>query len=278
MNFENQILNLTETEFDLNNHSVSDSKSSLISSKTKMIKLLVLLFVLPASILFAQKPEIKTDLIYKVNLPAKKSDKTPVMIMLHGYGSNEADLFDISKSLDERFITFSLRGPFAIPVEGYSWFSLDFLPQKQFKYNYKELKESKSKIFSFISNACKAYKLDSTQIFIMGYSQGAIMSYDLAFSKPEKIKGVIALSGYILPESKQLKTDAGKLMNVNFFIGHGDMDQVVDYKAAEEANKYLTEKKLKVEFKTYQMPHAINGKELNDIKAWLKKNLKEEKK
>src|SRR4051812_2258150 len=81
---------------------------------------------------------INTTLTYSVNLPAKQSAKIPVLIMLHGYGSNESDLFEIARALDGRFITFSLRAPNTTPSGGFCWYALDFLPNQEFKYNYKE--------------------------------------------------------------------------------------------------------------------------------------------
>lgn len=238
------------------------------------LNLIALLF---CSIIFGQK--INTTLEYKVNLPLKKTAKVPVVIMLHGYGSNEADLFDISKSFDERVITFSLRGPYADgSKQGYSWFELNKNEQKEFQINYKETAESRNKILSFISNACKAYSLDSTQVFVMGFSQGAIMCYDLAFSHPGKIKGVLPLSGFILPQTKDLKPKTENLMKTGFFIAHGTQDNVIDFKKGEEAATLLSAKKIPVTFKSYSMPHSICGKELNDIKSWMDSQITKEKK
>ncbi len=225
---------------------------------------------------FGQK--INTTLEYTVNLPLKKAAKIPVVIMLHGYGSNEADLFSIAKSFDERMITFSLRGPYPdASKQGYSWFELNRDEQKQFKINYKETIESRNKIFSFISNACKVYGLDSTQVFVMGFSQGAIMCYDLAFAKPGKLKGVLPLSGLLLQETKELKPKDESLMKTSFFIGHGTQDNVIEFKKGQEVSDLLTAKKIPLTFKSYHMPHSICGDELNDIKTWLDFRIEKEK-
>ncbi len=237
----------------------------------KKISLLAVVCVLFLMKSYSQT--INTDLVYKVNDALKKTDKpSPVLIMLHGYGSNEEDLFDIAKGLDQRFVTFSLRGPIATKNAGFCWYSLDFLPDQQFKYDYKQAKESRSKILSFISNACKEYRLDSSNVFVMGFSQGSIMAYDLAISSPKKIKGVIALSGRLMDETKILKTDWLQVAKVNFFIAHGTSDKVIKVEEAEKANAFLKLKKVKeVSYFTYEIPHSINGKELNNIKAWLVK-------
>ncbi len=230
--------------------------------------LLLALFVL--NFTYAQK--IATDLEYLVHEPAKKTDKAPVIIMLHGYGSNEADLFELSKSIGEKFYVFSLRAPFKGKDVGYAWYDLNFLPNKQLSYNYEQLGEGKAKILSFISNACKTFKADSTKVILMGFSQGAIAAYDIALTNPKKIKGVIALSGRMLEESKQGMSDQKEAQKTKLFIGHGYSDNIIDIKEAEKANEFLSSKGFKeVTFKKYEMPHSISGTELNDIKTWLKK-------
>jgi phospholipase/carboxylesterase len=215
---------------------------------------------------------VNTTLTYSVNAAAKASAKVPVLIMLHGYGSNESDLFEIARGLDGRFVTFSLRAPYTTKDGGFCWYPLEFLPDQQFKYDYNAAAESRAKILSFISHACKAYKLDSTQVFIMGFSQGAIMAYDLAIKAPTKIKGIIALSGRLMEESQQQKTDWLQVDKVKIFIAHGNSDNVIKIAEAEKANAFFKEKNIKdLTYKNYEMPHSINGKELNDLKAWLVK-------
>lgn len=236
-----------------------------------MKKFLVLFFVALYFLGFAQT--INSTLVYKVNEASKKTDKpAPLLIMLHGYGSNEEDLFDIAKALDPRFVVISLRGPEALKDGGFGWFVLDRVGDKPFTYDYNKAKESRLKILSFISNACKTLKLDSNNVFIMGFSQGAMMGYDLALAAPKKIKGVLVLSGKLMKESKDQKTDWTKAAKTKYFIAHGNSDNVIKISEADSAVKFLKSKKISsVTFNNYEMPHSINGKELNDIKSWLKK-------
>lgn len=232
-----------------------------------------LFFILISSSVFGQTAKINTDLTYLVHESKAKSNP-PVIIMLHGYGSNEADLFDLSNGLDERFLTISVRAPFKGKEIGYAWYDLEFLPNKQVSCNYNQLKESRAKLLSFISNACKTYKADSTKVFLMGFSQGAIMAYDLALTNPKKINGIMALSGRLLEETKKNKLDDNAITKVKYFIAHGYSDNVIDIKEADKANEFLKSKNIKeVSYKNYEMPHSITGNELNDIKKWLKKQI-----
>lgn len=220
---------------------------------------------------FAQK--VNTDLTYLVN-PSKAKSNPPVLILLHGYGSSEGDLIEVSKTLDERFLTFSLRAPFKGSEVGYSWYELTRTRTNEITSNYTELKESKAKILSFISNACKAYKADSTKVFLLGFSQGAIMAYDMALTNPKKIAGILALSGKMLEDSKTAMAETTSVAKIKFFIAHGNSDNVISIKEAEKASEFLKTKNIKeVTYKNYEMPHSISGAELNDIKTWLKKQI-----
>ncbi len=235
----------------------------------KFIKLFFLICI--CSFAFSQK--VNTDLTYSVN-PSKAKSDPPVLILLHGYGSSEGDLIEIAKTLDERFLTFSLRAPFKGSEVGYSWYELTRTRTNELTSNYTELKESKAKILSFISNACKTYKADSTKVFLMGFSQGAIMAYDIALTSPTKIAGILALSGKMLEETKKAMTQATSVAKIKFFIAHGNSDNMIPIKEAEKANEFLKTNTIKeVTYKTYEMPHSISGAELNDIKAWLKKQI-----
>lgn len=239
----------------------------------------MLICLLFAGFINAGAQTVKTSLTYVVNEPAKRNAKTPVLIMLHGYGSNEADLFDISKALDARLITFSLRAPVALGEGSYCWYNISRVEGKPFIYDYKEVKASTEKILSFISNACRAYKVDSTQVFLMGFSQGAILSYELAALAPKKIKGVMALSGRMMEETKALKTNWADLVKVKYFIAHGNSDNTIKQEESDKVYEYLKEKNVSdLTYKRYEMPHSICGAELNDIKAWLVKAITPEKK
>ncbi len=237
-----------------------------------MKQILVGVFIL--YVLYYKAQVVNTTLTYSVNFPATKTAKPPVLIMLHGYGSNEADLFNLAKQLDSRFITFSLRAPRTTKNGGFCWYELTFLNNGQFNYNYNEAMDSRTKILSFISNACKTFQVDSTQVYLIGFSQGAIMAYDIAITSPKKIKGVLALSGRMMAETKEQKTDWLQVAKVNFFIAHGDFNSVIKIDEAKKASNFLMQKNVtKVEYKNYPIQHSINDKELMDIKNWLVKTM-----
>jgi phospholipase/carboxylesterase len=236
------------------------------------MKRLVILCFLGISLL-THAQQVQTALVYSVN-PSNGVDKRPpLLILLHGYGSNESDLFDLAKAFDPRFITIALRGPNAIGGGGFNWYELRG-ETGQRKYTYSEAVKSRKLILDFISQACRAFQADSNRVFIMGFSQGAIMCYELALAAPGKIFGIVPMSGRLMDESRALKTDWNKLAELRVFIAHGTSDNVIPIDESQKADAFFKEHKLKhLSFQKYEMMHTISGAELNDLKRWFSKAL-----
>src|SRR5947208_2896743 len=108
----------------------------------------VLLYLLFSIHAVAQK--INTAFTYTVRTPVHATARPPVIILLHGYGSDESDLFSFAPLLNPNCIVFSLRAPNEVQGSGYCWFPLGFLPRQQFSYNYAEIVASRKNILSFI--------------------------------------------------------------------------------------------------------------------------------
>ena len=198
----------------------------------------------------------------------------PLVIFLHGFGSNEEDLFGLKDALPSTWTYLSARAPMPVDARGYRWFA-----KKPGDGDYDgetaDLQRSAKLIEDFVTQATTKYRTRSDRVFLVGFSQGAIMSYEVGLRKPALVRGIAALSGSVLPVLKaELKADAA-LDKLAIFIGHGTLDQALPYAAATRANEVLQAVGLKPEFHGYMgMPHTISEAEVQDLKAWLEKSLK----
>ena len=193
---------------------------------------------------------------------------------MHGYGSNEEDLFDLALTLDKRFKVFSLRAPIAMDNGGFAWYPLQRDIQKGISYDYKQARESVRLVKAWISKTCKAQQLDSNRVYLMGFSQGSMMAYDLALSYPGRIKGLLALSGKLMPESRKQLKPGTTLSALSVFIGHGSQDNLIPESEANSAFQFFKQAgTLDLEQKSYPILHSINGKEVEDIRAFLLRQL-----
>lgn len=235
-----------------------------------MLKFLALLTLLVSATVHAQTP-LLTDLPLKYLEQANpESRNQPLVIFLHGYGSNEQDLFGIKDELPAQYTFLSVRAPIVMEEGSYQWFR----KKGEGAYNGEtdDLKTSGQVLLDFVALATKKYHTEANKVFLVGFSQGAIMSYEVGLRHPEALGGIAALSGRILPVLKsELKADE-KRQSLAIFIGHGTADKRLPYTDGTDADRALQSLSLKPEFHAYQgVGHTISAAEIQDLNAWLQR-------
>ena len=235
-----------------------------------MLKFLALLTLLVSATVHAQSP-LQTDLPLKY-LEQTNADtpNQPLVIFLHGYGSNEQDLFGIKDDLPASYTYLSVRAPITMEEGSYQWFR----KKGEGAYNGEtdDLKTSGQVLLDFIAQAAKKYHTEPDKVVLVGFSQGAIMSYEVALRHPEALGGIAALSGRILPVLKSALKPDEKRQSLAIFIGHGKQDNRLPYKDGTDANSLLQSISLTPEFHGYEgLGHSISAAEIEDLNAWLQR-------
>ena len=207
-------------------------------------------------------------LTHKIKQSTSKNSTSPTMILLHGMGSNEDDLFSFEKMIEDRFNVISVRAPYTVAPGKYRWYQGSYSGPKPI-IRHDQVEESLKKLTQFIDEAVKEYALDPNQIYIGGFSQGAIMSKAVGMTAPDKIAGLAAFSGRIIPELKEKMADKAAIQKLDIFISHGTKDQVLKFDGAKDANKLFEEIGANVTFKSYETAHTISRENLKDFLKWL---------
>src|SRR5687767_7263740 len=114
------------------------------------------------------------SLTHLVRAPARPHPMPPLLLLLHGVGSNEHDLFSLAPQLDDRVLILSVRAPNVRTVGSYAWFNVTFAPQGSV-IDPQQAERSRLALIQFIGEATQAYGVDPRQVYLMGFSQGAIM-------------------------------------------------------------------------------------------------------
>ncbi len=190
------------------------------------------------------------------------------MIFLHGYGGNEADLFGIKDGLPASYAYLSVRAPQALEEGSYQWFHRK--GEGAYDGDVDDLKRSAALIVDFVAKAASKYHTTADKVFLVGFSQGAIMSYEVALREPSAVRGIAALSGRLLPVLRaQLKADK-TLGSLAIFIGHGNDDQRLPFSDGSDAQSLLRKLGLAPQFHAYPgLGHSISEGEISDLNAWL---------
>ena len=212
---------------------------------------------------------MKLALEYLIREPKVKADKNPLILLLHGYGSNEQDLFSFASELPEEYYVISARAPYDLQYGSYAWYAINFDADENKFSDHNQAMQSRDIIANFIDELLKNYPIDSKQVALLGFSQGTILSYAVALSYPEKVQRVVALSGYLNEEIITENYKKNDFSTLQIFVSHGSVDQVIPISWARKAPGILDSLHIPNVFKEYQVGHGVAPQNFADLKNWL---------
>jgi phospholipase/carboxylesterase len=212
------------------------------------------------------------SLEYLIREPKIKQDKNPLLLLLHGYGSNEADLFSFASELPDEYYIISARAPYDLQYGSYAWYAINFDADQNKFSDHEQAKISRDVIAQFIDELIETYPIDTNNITLLGFSQGSILSYAVALSHPEKIKRVIALSGYVSEPILEENYRNNDFSNLSIFASHGTVDQVIPVEWARKTKPFLDNLGIRSIYKEYPVGHGVAPQNFYDFKNWLIEN------
>lgn len=211
------------------------------------------------------------DLKYLIREPENISPNTTLLILLHGYGSNEEDLFSFVPTLPKDWLVVSFRAPLDLEYRGYSWFDLDLMNTEN-PMNVSQAEDAERGILESILDISNRYGLKENQTYITGFSQGGILSYALALNNPQLFSKVAILSSYLEEKLLQNSSKDKKLLEkLRFFISHGSDDAVIPLDWGRKAADYLYHKGCFFSFREYMSGHGVNQKNYMDLMDFFNK-------
>ncbi|WP_396168872.1 alpha/beta hydrolase [Flavobacterium sp.] len=201
--------------------------------------------------------------------PKIKLDKNPLLLLLHGYGSNEEDLFSFASELPEEYYVVSVRAPYELGYGSYAWYAINFDADENKFSDVPQAQQSRDLIANFIDELIANNPIDATNVTLIGFSQGTILSYAISLSYPEKIQRVVAMSGYLNTEMAIPNFENKDFSRLKIFASHGTVDQVVPVDWARKAAPALTKLRIEVVYKEYPIGHGVAPQNFYDFKNWL---------
>lgn len=218
----------------------------------------------------------KLSLTHLVREPASRdaSVPPPLLLLLHGIGSNEADLFGLAPYLDARFQVVSARAPLVMGPGSYGWFNIELTSQGMVA-DIEQAKESLRMLPGFIDELIETYHLDEQCVYLMGFSQGAMMTLAHAINHPGKIGGAVVMSGRYPSHVLEEEPDKAALQAKPFLVTHGIYDPVLPIEEGRQVRKNLEALPVKLTYREYPMGHEVSMESLRDVSAWLKRSLDE---
>jgi phospholipase/carboxylesterase len=206
---------------------------------------------------------------YNARAPLVDIEHPGLLILLHGVGSNEADMFGLANSLPDDMLIISARAPFTLGPNRYAWFEVEFASGTSI-INAEPAEKSRTVLNLFVSQLTARYQVNKNRIYIGGFSQGGIMAYSVGLTFPKKFAGVFSLGGRLLKKIRPLIKSSPEIRNLKVLIAHGTDDQVLSVNYAQGALDYLQELEVHPEYHKYTMPHSIEQEEFDDLNKWIR--------
>lgn len=194
----------------------------------------------------------------------------PLLVFLHGRGSNEEQILRLAPRLSRRnYLCIAPRGPHAMSARrdgriGYSWGPDDQDDPLVEEYLFRAIEQTR-----------RQYHVHSERIYLVGFREGAVLAYRLGLLYPERFAGVISLNGAMparggpllrLPEARQLRV----------FIGHGIANSVVPLSLAKRDHRLFYAAGMTARFRTFPTNHKIHPEMLRDVDHWIQEHISEE--
>jgi phospholipase/carboxylesterase len=214
------------------------------------------------------------SLEYIVRKPKITIAKPPLLIMLHGYGSNEQDLFSFAEELPDDLLIISARAPLTMGMGSYAWYTIHFDTNDGKFSDIPEAIKARDTIAKFIDEIIENFEIDTTKVFLLGFSQGTILSYAVALNHPEKIQYVIGLSGYIDKELLPEKLEKENYTNLDIYSSHGSVDQVIPVEWARNIQPFLNNLDIKNVYEEYAVGHGVAPQNFHSLKQWIEERIK----
>ena len=209
------------------------------------------------------------SLHYLIREPEIKKDHNPLLLLLHGYGSNEEDLFSFASELPEEYYVVSARAPYDLMYGSYAWYAINFDADENKFSDIEQAKQSRDIIANFITELQATYPIDKENVTLVGFSQGSILSYAIALSYPQKVQRVAALSGYLNTDMAIADYASNDFTNLKIFASHGTVDQVIPVDWARKVQPAMQALGINITYKEYPVGHGVAPQNFFDLKNWL---------
>ena len=216
----------------------------------------------------ASGPAVAPALVERVVGPRTPSTAPPILVLLHGFGANEEDLLSLAAQFDPRLLVVSVRAP-RVQRAGFAWFQLEFPAPGEVVPNVAQAHETLADFVRWVGAAPARLGADARRLYLLGFSQGAMMSLGVLCSAPERVAGIVAFSGRFDDRFVPARAADDAIARVPVFVAHGTRDRllpVADGRAIRDRFQAVVRD---FTYREYEVGHTIAPDQVRDAAAWL---------
>jgi phospholipase/carboxylesterase len=194
------------------------------------------------------------------------ADPEGLLVLFHGRGADEHDLFPLLDLLDpeRRLLGVTPRGPLSLPPGGAHWYAvreIGYPDPGTFLPTY-------AAVADWLDGLEDETGIGPERTVLGGFSQGAVMTYSLGLGRGRpRPAAVIALSGFV-PTVEGFELDLQEPLP-QVAIGHGVLDPVISVEWSRRAKALLEDAGAQIVYREYPLPHAVDPRFLVELVPWI---------
>ena len=198
------------------------------------------------------------------NATPSDEETTPAIILIHGYGSHADDLFSFAPYLPKNHTIISIQAPLNIGPNSYAWYPLQIDALGEVSSELDAAWGAVRLIVETIRELVNKYKLDHKDLTLLGFSQGAILSWAIAYHHSDIVRRIVALSGMI--HQSVNTSEAPKFIA---YASHGINDKVIPITKPRNTIAPLSEKHEAISYHEYKDGHNVSQENFRKFLFWL---------
>ena len=192
-----------------------------------------------------------------------------LLVLMHGVGSNEQDLFSLASQLPERFHVLSLRAPHRMGPGSHAWFDFSVEPSGARSINEAQEAHSRALVAQTVEAASAQLGIAPERVVVGGFSQGGIMALSLLLTRPELLHAAMVWHSRLLAEVVPLQAPHEALHGKKLWLSHGTHDNVIPLASAQAIAHHMATLPVSVTYREFPGAHEIRPPELAATVAWL---------
>jgi len=202
--------------------------------------------------------------------PADKAVAEPwLLVLLHGVGSNEQNLFGLAPHVPANFHVLSLRAPNVMGPSSYAWFGFNVRPGGERVIDQAQEAASRQQLAQVIASAAQQLNIPAERVVVGGFSQGGIMALSLLLTQPGLMHAAMVMHSRLLAEIAPLVAPPEQLAGKQLLVSHGTLDQVLPLAQAHATCKAAQALGLNLRYAEFPNAHEITRDELAQAMQWL---------
>lgn len=197
--------------------------------------------------------------LFRAEDPASKA----LLVALHGLGDSSAGYHWLPEAMDLPWLNYLLVNAPDPYFGGYSWYD--------FAGNPGPGVERSRRLLGGLLTQLKGQGYPADQITLFGFSQGCLMTVDVGFRHPERLAGLVGVSGYVHEPDRLLSEMPPIARSQRMLFTHGTQDPLIPCAKVKEQVRQLTEAGLNIEWREFAKAHTIlDGDEMTAIREFIR--------